>query len=480
MWLLCWYSADGDGASSSWACRAAELRSLAAHAGVDPTRVHIASPQAQGEVGPSAEAAPAPPSWVALLAAGRSAEPALLPVHFDTDLASAVRIVGRSVLMHCCLEVWGAGGGMGDCAEATRQLREAQPLPEAVAAQSFRVRTAGIGCHLSKDEQRAAIEQLVPLSGMSGPVRMKGAECVLWYIADRWEALQQAHRQRLARAAADGGAEAPQGQDATAAAGAAAVFGRQLSLGCRELLPRLALSKRLYLGPTTMAPDKALLSANLAAVRPGHLVLDPCCGSGSLLLACALFGASVVGSDANRAAVSGGLNPRRNKGHSPSSNFAQCGLPPPLGWAVADLRSAPFVAQPTRRVFDAIVCDPPYGLRESERGGQASAAAEHAVGEGLFEALVELASAALVPGGRLVYWRPARAEQPEPEQRTASRCDLRPVHRCEFVMSRRLRGHGKRGKGRGQADEEHGGADYATDREAGRERRLCIVYEKVG
>ena len=69
----------------------------------------------------------------------------------------------------------------------------------------------------------------------------------------------------------------------------------------------------------------ALLSANLGAVGAGQLVLDPCCGSGSMVLAAAaIAGEMTVGADANLAVLAGEINRKRNKGHTPTSNFQQC------------------------------------------------------------------------------------------------------------------------------------------------------------
>lgn len=46
-----------------------------------------------------------------------------------------------------------------------------------------------------------------------------------------------------------------------------------------------------------MDPQLSILMANQAGVLPGHLVLDPFVGSGSLLVAAAKFGAYVMGTD---------------------------------------------------------------------------------------------------------------------------------------------------------------------------------------
>ncbi len=248
----------------------------------------------------------------------------------------------------------------------------------------------------------------------------------------------------------------------------------------------------------------ALLSANLAAVGAGHLVLDPCCGSGSMVLAAAaIAGAMTVGSDANVSVLRGDVNRKRNKGHTPSSNYEQYGLTGLCGgWAAADLTRSPF-RRPHEEgsgcgVFDAIICDPPYGLREAERvvaNGNTAQAKPQTNQQGdaadmpdMFAALVELAGAVLVDRGRLVYWQPVTvpplllnentANGEELATTVAARCGLVEIFRGEVRLSRRVRGHGKRGKGRGTGPADRGGIDYGLDREAGRERRHCIVMEK--
>ena len=205
-----------------------------------------------------------------------------------------------------------------------------------VATQSYRVCASGIGCSPSRRAERGACATLLPLCGLRGRVRMQGADCVLHYIHDR-----RAYGSDLARArprcappaeavATRTGSEGSEGSDAHGDAhnecdkdarahdvhgdghgggggggdgDGMLVFGRELSRGSRKLLDRLALPQRRYLGATTMPPESALLAANLAAVSRGDTVLDPCCGSGGLLVACAVFGAVVFGADANSAVV---------------------------------------------------------------------------------------------------------------------------------------------------------------------------------
>jgi hypothetical protein len=302
MWLLCWYPAEESAAEASTSFRAAELRSLAVLYGIDPARLHFATLRSSGsvrtlDVEPGREGtvdAATAPSWVAEVLEGRTVDPIMLPVYFDTDIATAVKIAQRSVLIRALLEVWGTGVGLERCVEATRQARGEGPpaCSKEVATQSFRVSVAGIGCHLSLQQQREAIDALLPVSGMRGPVRMKGAECVLWYIADRWEAHALAHRRRQGKVAcidaihggvvagATGQGDSAGGSASDSVSGSGAdeeravarsmddfvLFGRELSCGSRHLLDRLALSERWYLGPTTMAPSTGTPRLSLAVL----------------------------------------------------------------------------------------------------------------------------------------------------------------------------------------------------------------------
>ena len=302
MWLLCWYTAEERAAEASTSFRAAELRSLAVLCGVDPSKLHVATirstPHSPAcfEVDPGQDGvvdATTAPRWVTEVMTGRSVDPTLVPVYFDTDLPTAARIARRSVLMRALLEIWGTGVGLARCVAATRTAGGGgcpSCCREEIVMQSFRMSIAGIGCHLNRDQQREAIDALLPVSGMRGTVRMKGAECVLWYIADRWEAQALAHRRRQGKIACinaiNGGASVGAGRQGDTGSGSAptshsasdveageelagpqetkdfVVFGLEVSCGSRHLMEKLALSDRKYLGPTTMAPSTG---ANLHA-----------------------------------------------------------------------------------------------------------------------------------------------------------------------------------------------------------------------
>eukprot|EP00211_Chloroparvula_japonica_P002350 CAMPEP_0119155152 /NCGR_PEP_ID=MMETSP1310-20130426/51601_1 /TAXON_ID=464262 /ORGANISM="Genus nov. species nov., Strain RCC2339" /LENGTH=438 /DNA_ID=CAMNT_0007147739 /DNA_START=150 /DNA_END=1466 /DNA_ORIENTATION=+ len=196
-------------------------------------------------------------------------------------------------------------------------------------------------------------------------------------------------------------------------------FGERLSKGARrngEHLPwAFQLSKRPYIGTTSMDPIVSFLMANLACVSNISYVWDPFIGTGSIAVSCAYFGGRVVGTDIDPRVIRG------KKGKSVITNFQYYGLTGQL-----DCLLAHDVAQPifTRQegIFDAIVCDPPYGIRagakkigrkrklrgdpENFSGSYYSAKEQYPVAT-LLADLMTTAARLLRLGGRLVFFVPA-------------------------------------------------------------------------
>jgi tRNA G10 N-methylase Trm11 len=154
-------------------------------------------------------------------------------------------------------------------------------------------------------------------------------------------------------------------------------------------------------GPTTMQSHLADLTASLARVGPGSIVLDPCCGTGSLVGACLRRGAAhALGTDIDYtmalavAAVSAG----GKRGGCCDVGAAD----------VCSLRLCP-------GSLDAIVADVPYGVRAEAVVAPTDAVQEErkesdSEGNGawrrMVEKLVDLASVTLAPGGRFACWVP--------------------------------------------------------------------------
>jgi tRNA (guanine10-N2)-dimethyltransferase len=108
--------------------------------------------------------------------------------------------------------------------------------------------------------------------------------------------------------------------------------------------------KRPFFHPSAMPPKLARCMVNLAKPKTGQLVLDPFCGTASMLIEAGLIGCRVLGSDAKRHMVEGSLR-----------NLLHYGVKPE-GMIVADALKPPAIKA------DCIVTDPPYGRSATTLG----------------------------------------------------------------------------------------------------------------
>ena len=109
-------------------------------------------------------------------------------------------------------------------------------------------------------------------------------------------------------------------------------------------------SRRPFFHPAAMMPKLARCMVNLARARPGELVLDPFCGTGSILIEAALMGCRVVGADISPRMAFGCLLNARYVGVEPEAII------------VADALSPPCIRA------DRVVTDPPYGRSATTAG----------------------------------------------------------------------------------------------------------------
>ncbi|XP_053605271.1 tRNA (guanine(10)-N2)-methyltransferase homolog [Plodia interpunctella] len=202
-------------------------------------------------------------------------------------------------------------------------------------------------------------------------------------------------------------------------------FGRLIADGQRDLIQVHSLKKREFIGNTSMDAQLAIIMANQAKVNDGDLVLDPFVGSGSLLVAAAHFGAYVWGSDIDFMMLHGRTRPTRfgqkvrTKEESILGNMRQYGS----AGRYLDVLVSDF-SRPLWRpglAFDAILTDPPYGVREPtekigiERDNYTLSEAhlvnhipskvEYGIPE-MYGDLLNFAVRHLRLGGRLVCWYP--------------------------------------------------------------------------
>ncbi|RPB14982.1 hypothetical protein P167DRAFT_502671, partial [Morchella conica CCBAS932] len=136
-------------------------------------------------------------------------------------------------------------------------------------------------------------------------------------------------------------------------------FGLRLAPGARHLPDTYDLKKRTYIGTTSMDAALSLITANLSLCAASKLIYDPFAGTGSFLVSAAAFGAHTWGSDIDGRQIRG-----KPGGPGVKDNFVQYGLTDAyIDGFVSDLTNTPVVAG-GRRFLDAVVCDPPYGVRE--------------------------------------------------------------------------------------------------------------------
>jgi tRNA (guanine10-N2)-methyltransferase len=368
--------------------------------------------------------------------------------HVRSAAALARRIMEDAMLARCFLEPWGEGATLAAMRAAVAAHPEAERAAIAAPDQSFAFTVEVWGRRLPPAETVALIESMQPATRFEGPIDLAAP----------------AHRFWLLVVGAGGGGANP-ARGSLPALPERAYMGRQLTPfvrgqrggPARAALARFDLTKRRYLGPTSMDAELAFVMAALAGARRGALVLDPCAGTGSVLVAAAARGALTLGADIDvRVVKTGKVERGTGAALNVWTNFRDYGLPLPLGLLRADMSTLPLRADLSAAggVLDAIAADPPYGVRaggrKSGRAPGAPAPAPPPPGAAPRRALprapyplaeccrdlADLAARALVLGGRLAFWVPAApgfydsAELP-------THPALRRVANCEQVLSGR-------------------------------------------
>ncbi|KAJ9585076.1 hypothetical protein L9F63_020584 [Diploptera punctata] len=218
-------------------------------------------------------------------------------------------------------------------------------------------------------------------------------------------------------------------------------FGRWIADGQRDVITKLSLKTRKFIGNTSMDPQLSLYMANQALVQYGDIVLDPFVGTGSLLVAASHFGGYVLGSDIDFLMLHGKTRPtrvqkkkQREADESIHTNLQQYGRANQyLDVIVAD--AALPLWKPTFKV-DSIITDRKFNpIEATERIGSTKSyqiSDHHLEGhipskveyglQQIYQDLFKFAAQHLKMGGRLVCWIPiVRVDYTE---------DKLPTHPC--------------------------------------------------
>lgn len=244
---------------------------------------------------------------------------------------AAARLIRRSILAKAIYEVWGKGSSYAELHESVRKTTP--HLWPQYKTCSFKFSVDSFQGSRTMKEQRDLIETFSFLP-FEGPIKMSGAD-KQWCISEIWQAGAQKR-----------GIRDPE----------FVYLGRYLGGSIRDVIAKYDLKKRRYISTTSMDAELALVTANITLAAPGKLFYDPFVGTGSFMVASAHFGAEAFGSDIDGRSI-------RGKGKATLlGNFVQYGLVNQFGDTfVADLTNTPLRAT---RLFDGILCDPPYGVRE--------------------------------------------------------------------------------------------------------------------
>ena len=108
-----------------------------------------------------------------------------------------------------------------------------------------------------------------------------------------------------------------------------------------------------FFHPAVMSTKLARCMVNLSRAKPGRILIDPFCGTGSQLIEAGLMGCEIIGADLDLKMVRGTLQNLRSFGIRDFSLL------------VADARTLPF------RSVDSFASDPPYGRGSSTHGANA-------------------------------------------------------------------------------------------------------------
>lgn len=207
--------------------------------------------------------------------------------------------------------------------------------------------------------------------------------------------------------------------------------GRFLCNGQRNLIVKYAVSNRVAVGNTSMDAELCLFMTNLAQARAGSLVFDPFCGTGSMLLTSAHFQSMVIGSDISwNVMMAKGKSARMGQENRKPNETLRGALEGfDLGDKCVDSLVIDNNINPWRRIddgwFDAIITDPPYGVREKcEKVGTSKKFDDWIDFDGthfpdkvaynlndVFADLMKFSNKHLRVGGKLVFWYPVSREE---------------------------------------------------------------------
>ncbi|KAL4920223.1 hypothetical protein BDW62DRAFT_209088 [Aspergillus aurantiobrunneus] len=261
---------------------------------------------------------------------------------------AARTLISRCILAKDIFELWGHGTNYDDLHADVR--RRTQHLWEQYREVPFRFTVEEFAGKRSSTQKREIIQSFSYL-GFKGPITLKHFEQDFWVLEQYHDPTHTPISEKLERM--------PLGSEPLNI-----YFGRWITASSRDVVGKYDLKKRRYISTTSMDAELTLVTANMAHAAPGKLVFDPFVGTGSFCVAAAHFGATTLGSDIDGRSFRG-REMKKWKTTGVQLNFEQYGISSKFGdLFTSDLTNTPLLDRP---IFDGIICDPPYGVREGLR-----------------------------------------------------------------------------------------------------------------
>jgi tRNA (guanine10-N2)-methyltransferase len=321
-------------------------------------------------------------------------------VHLPDDgdglaLDMAAQIADSCFLLRVILDPWADGHSLPELLEQLVAFDPAEK--DAFSNDAWKIQAEAWGVSMTQEQKVALINAIGPsLPELRGPISMRDPKQTYWVIASWPFEYPVAYLRSWI------------------------FFGRQIGVNTSRgaILSKYDLRRRRYLGPTSMDSELAFLMCNMCRIRKSSFVVDPFVGTGGLLVPAAHQGAVTLGMDIDVRVIKFGKKDNKGRKVNVWTNFEDYELDPPVGLLRADLDRNPFKTD-MRDMFDAILADPPYGVRAGgrksnsrpdvlirDRSTHIPATAPYPLGDCLAD-LLDWAARVLVPGGRLAYWAPA-------------------------------------------------------------------------
>lgn len=354
----------------------------------------------------------------------------------------ATILMSRCTLVRSVMELWGVGTTLDNCVSNTRKWQDTSLGKNifdqnAAETKSWKTTIHTLGTKYTREEQDVMRNKFSFLK-FRGPVRMESPDNEYLLIREiELSALGTALYPRhdfQKKLIVENDARPP----------LAVYFGRVLetrSLKGRGGVDQYSLKKRSYLGPTSMDAELSFIMTNLGQVEKGSFVMDPFVGTGSILLSSAIRGAYCMGTDIDLRVLRG-----RSKEENVCTNFAQLGLARPELVRSDNALYSRHYRRSNVPMYDAIVTDPPYGIRagarktgsrlenprpilEEHRHDHIAQTKPYSVSDVMSD-LVDMAAKTLVMGGRLVYVIPSFSTDFSVENDLPQHVCLQLVHSC--------------------------------------------------